>query len=75
MIFYQKLLICTIPTLVNCIWGTWNTWATCSKTCEGGIQVRTRKVDTHEENGGTACTGLSSEQQSCNTGTCGNGKY
>ena len=32
--------------------------------------MRTRKVDTHEENGGTACSGLSSEQQSCSTGTC-----
>ena len=27
-------------------------------------------MDTHEENGGTACSGLSSEQQNCNTGTC-----
>ena len=55
---------------VNCVWGTWDTWATCSKTCGGGVQVRTRKVDTHEENGGTACTGLSTEQQNCNTATC-----
>ena len=59
-----------ISTLVNCAWGSWDTWATCSKTCGGGLQVRTRKVDTHEENGGTACSGLSSEQQNCNTGTC-----
>ena len=55
---------------MNCAWGTWDTWATCSKTCGGGVQVRTRKVDTHAENGGTACSGLSSEQQSCSTGTC-----
>ena len=27
-------------------------------------------MDTHEENGGTACSGLSTEQQNCNTGTC-----
>ena len=52
------------------MWGTWDTWATCSKTCDGGVQVRTRKVTTHEENGGTACSGLSTEQQDCNTGTC-----
>lgn len=55
---------------VNCVWGTWDTWATCSQTCGSGVQVRTRKVDTHEENGGTACTGLSTEQQNCNTATC-----
>ena len=61
--------------LVNCVWGTWDTWATCSKTCGGGVQVRTRKVDTHEENGGTACSGLSTEQQNCNTGTCPASNY
>ena len=61
--------------IVNCVWGTWDTWATCSKTCGGGVQVRTRKVDTHEENGGTACTGLSTEQQNCETGTCPAGIY
>ena len=52
------------------MWGTWDTWATCSKTCGGGVQVRTRKVDTHEENGGTACTDASTEQQNCETGAC-----
>ena len=55
---------------VNCVWGTWDTWATCSKTCGGGSQIRTRKITTHEENGGTSCTGTSSEQQNCNTGAC-----
>ena len=58
------------PYPVACVWGTWDTWATCSKTCGGGVQVRTRKVDTHEENGGAACSGLSTEQQDCSTGTC-----
>ena len=58
------------PYSVACVWGTWDTWATCSKTCGGGVQVRTRKVDTHEENGGAACSGLSTEQQDCSTGTC-----
>ena len=32
--------------------------------------VRTRNVVTHEENGGTACSGVSIEQQNCETGTC-----
>ena len=27
-------------------------------------------MDTHEENGGTACSDSSTEQQSCNTATC-----
>ena len=56
------------------MWGTWDTWATCSVTCStksvAGVQVRTRKVTSHEENGGTTCSGLSTEQQNCNTATC-----
>ena len=53
------------------MWGAYDAWSTCSKTCGGGsVQIRTRKIDTHAENGGAACTGLSSEQQDCNTGTC-----
>ena len=66
----HKCIAKNISILVNCAWGSWDTWATCSKTCGGGVQVRTRKVETHEENGGTVCSGLSSEQQNCNTGTC-----
>ena len=60
---------------VDCVWGAYDAWSTCSKTCGGGVQVRTRKVDTHAEHGGAACTGLSSEQQACNTGTCTAGNY
>ena len=56
--------------VVNCVWGSWDTWATCTVTCGGGVQVRTRKIDTHEENSGTACSGVSTEQQTCSTGTC-----
>ena len=32
-------------------------------------------MDTHAENGGTACTGLSSEQQDCSTDACPAGNY
>ena len=52
------------------MWGAYDAWSTCSKTCGGGVQIRTRKVDTHAENGGVACSGLSSEQQECSTDAC-----
>ena len=32
-------------------------------------------MDTHAENGGTACTGLSSEQQDCSTDACPAGNF
>ena len=56
--------------IVDCVWGTWGTWTTCSKSCGSGVQVRTKDVDTHEENGGTACSGSSIEQQNCETAVC-----
>ena len=59
---------------MNCVWGSWDAWASCSATCGDGVQVRTRKVESHEENGGIACSGLSTEQQSCNAETCSSGK-
>ena len=62
-------------TSVDCVWGAYDAWSTCSKTCGGGVQIRTRKVHTDAENGGTACSGLSAEQQDCNTGTCPAGKF
>ena len=37
------------------------------------MQVRARNIDTYEENGGAACSGASSEQQGCNSGTCPSG--
>ena len=63
-----------LKILVDCVWGAYDAWSTCSKTCGGGVQIRTRKVDTHAENGGAACTGLSSEQQECSTDACPAGK-
>ena len=62
-------------TPVDCVWGAYDAWSTCSKTCGGGVQIRTRKVDTVAENGGTACTGLSSEQQDCSTSACPSGNF
>ena len=49
-------------------------WSACSVTCGTGTKIRVRMVSTHEENGGTACTGDSTEtsQQSCGTCPAGN---
>ena len=60
--------------IVSCVWGMWDDWSNCSRTCGGGTQSRSRRVVTHEENGGTACSGPSSQSQVCNTGACPPGK-
>ena len=53
----------------DCIWESWNDWSTCSQSCEGGTQLRTRRLVAPERNGGE-CSGESLEQQDCNTEIC-----
>ena len=53
----------------DCIWGSWSDWSTCSQSCEGGTQLRTRRLVAPERNGGE-CNGESIEQQDCNTEIC-----
>ena len=55
---------------VNCKWGAYEPWSSCSKTCGGGEKMRTRQVDTHASNGGQACEGNATETEVCNTDGC-----
>jgi hypothetical protein len=54
---------------VNCVVGEWGPWSTCSTSCGGGTQTRTRNVNTPAQNGGDVCPTLS-ETQTCNTQEC-----
>ena len=53
----------------DCIWEPWSEWSTCSQSCDGGTQLRTRTLVAPERNGGE-CSGESFEQQDCNTEIC-----
>ena len=53
----------------DCIWAAWEEWSTCTKSCGRGTQLRTRRVETHETDGGK-CSGESSEEQECGTSIC-----
>ena len=54
---------------VNCEWNNWEK-GTCSKTCGGGTQTNTRTIKVEASEGGTECTGESSETLDCNTQEC-----
>jgi Spondin-like TSP1 domain len=54
---------------VDCVVSGWSGWSSCSKSCGGGTQTRTRSVTTAPANNGAACPVLS-ETQNCNTHGC-----
>ncbi|KAJ8311590.1 hypothetical protein KUTeg_010945 [Tegillarca granosa] len=54
-------------SLVNGNWTLWSAWSTCSSTCNGGMQSRTRSCsDPSPQCGGLQCDGPTTEQQPCN---------
>ncbi|XP_074609303.1 uncharacterized protein LOC141863598 isoform X1 [Acropora palmata] len=56
---------------VNGIWSAWSAWGDCSLTCGNGTQTRRRTCTNPPPSaGGAACSGISSQSQSCNTRQC-----
>jgi hypothetical protein len=52
-------------------YSVWSSWATCSLTCGGGKQDRTRNCNSPSpQYGGAACVGTGSQTQDCNTHNC-----
>ena len=59
--------------LVDCTWGSWQSWYDCSETCGDGKTIRTRSKIVPESNGGI-CIGESVQHLACNQGPC-SGKF
>ena len=59
--------------LVDCVWGTFSVWGTCSVSCGDGKRARTRTISIPATGGGTPCDGKSTEEKSCNEGECPGG--
>lgn len=52
-------------------WSDWDGWSTCSATCGGGIQNRSRTcTNPPPAYGGKDCLGANQELQSCNQNPC-----
>jgi hypothetical protein len=57
-------------------WGIWSAWASCSATCGGGTQTRSRVCDSPAPlYGGSDCVGSGVESQICNNVQCPVSKY
>ncbi|XP_061184993.1 uncharacterized protein LOC133193009 [Saccostrea echinata] len=56
---------------IDGFWAGWGSWATCTETCGGGVQSRSRSCSNPTpQYGGAYCSGFSSDTQRCNTHNC-----
>ena len=55
---------------VDCQWGQWGRWESCTKTCGWGTQISRRRIQNHEQNGGRTCSGDTFKNRQCNTRSC-----
>jgi len=58
-------------TEVDCVWGEWEDFGACSRTCGGGNRSRTRLIKVAPRNGGKLCEPLDmTEVGTCNMESC-----
>ena len=68
--FEFHLFVTQIIFVVPCEWDEWGEWGTCSKTCGGGLETRTRKIKQREAFGGAPCVGNTTESRPCAMNEC-----
>merc|ERR1711884_547049 len=57
-------------------WGDWSSWSSCSVSCGGGTQSRTRPCDSPSSfNSGAYCEGEPFQHQNCTSVQCFNGRF
>lgn len=56
---------------VDGVWTSWSSWGSCTVTCDGGSQDKTRTcTNPAAQYGGADCVGVGSATQQCNTQAC-----
>lgn len=68
---YSITWFCSFWSTVDGAWSSWGAYGTCSVTCGGGTQSRTRTcTNPTPQYGGAACPGTDTTSQDCNTQIC-----
>eukprot|EP00795_Rhopilema_esculentum_P010741 gene10741-19526_t len=61
---------------VDGFWGSWSSWAACSKSCDKGTRRRSRQCNSpRPANGGRNCKGAATDTEKCMRRTCTANKY
>jgi hypothetical protein len=58
------------PCPVDCVWGQWSGFGTCSETCGEGSEVRTRGKEIEAAEGGAECEGEEEQTRTCELTSC-----
>lgn len=67
----EKGIIKCVPSdNCDCKWAEWRDWATCTKTCGGGVKYRQREKLVNKRGNGASCSGDSSDSRICNDNDC-----
>jgi len=56
---------------VHCVWNAWGPFEGCTKTCNGGLEMRQRYIKVYPQNNGNNCDGPDFEQRVCAVEPCG----
>ena len=58
------------PCPVDCEWGGWGSWSTCSQSCGAGVQLRRRNVLTRASSGGSCEQSDGIDERTCAVSEC-----
>ena len=56
--------------MLDCEWGPYDDWSSCSTSCGGGVMSRSRLVAINATNGGKECNGKTTDTKFCKEVSC-----
>ncbi|XP_054653668.1 papilin-like isoform X2 [Dunckerocampus dactyliophorus] len=73
LLILQLVLVPALLVAGEDYWDSWGAYGQCSRTCGGGVMIRSRRCITHRTDGGHNCVGPEKSYLTCNTEDCPEG--